>query len=169
MRTARVPPAERRAPAQRRRAERRAPRSSTAARGGAGKAAGAVATGLNHVVLPAGGQGAPAHCHSQEEELFVVLEGEGVLELWPRGASSAEEHPLRAGDVISRPAGTGVAHALRAGAQGHDLPRLRHPRVGRHVLLPAVRAGLAARPGHRPALPRDRLPARYLMGVWGGA
>jgi uncharacterized cupin superfamily protein len=84
----------------------------------AGKAAGAVATGLNHVVLPAGGQGAPAHCHSQEEELFVVLDGSGVLELWPSGEQSAEEHPLEAGDVISRPAGTGVAHALRAGAQG---------------------------------------------------
>ncbi|HEV3069982.1 MAG TPA: cupin domain-containing protein [Solirubrobacteraceae bacterium] len=84
----------------------------------AGKIAGAVATGLNHAVLPAGGQGAPAHCHSVEEELFVVLEGGGVLELWGRGAQSAEEHPLRAGDVISRPAGTGVAHALRAGSEG---------------------------------------------------
>ena len=84
----------------------------------AGKAAGAVATGLNHVVLPAEGQGAPAHCHSQEEELFVVLEGSGVLELWPRGDRSAEEHPLNLGDVISRPAGTGVAHALSAGAEG---------------------------------------------------
>ncbi len=84
----------------------------------AGRAAGAVASGLNHVVLPAEGQGAPAHCHSAEEELFVVLEGSGVLELWPRGGQGAEEHPLRAGDVISRPAGTGVAHALRAGPEG---------------------------------------------------
>jgi len=84
----------------------------------AGKAAGAVATGLNHVALPAAGQGAPAHCHSQEEELFVVLEGGGVLELWPRGGETAEEHPLKAGDVVSRPAGTGQAHALRAGADG---------------------------------------------------
>jgi uncharacterized cupin superfamily protein len=84
----------------------------------AGKAAGAVATGLNHAVLPAGGRGAPAHCHSVEEELFVVLEGGGVLELRGRGAQSAEEHPLRPGDVISRPAGTGVAHAFRAGPDG---------------------------------------------------
>jgi uncharacterized cupin superfamily protein len=83
-----------------------------------GQAAGATATGLNHVVLPGGGQGAPAHCHSQEEEIFVVLEGDGVLELWGRGATSPEEQPLRAGEVISRPAGTGVAHALRAGADG---------------------------------------------------
>jgi uncharacterized cupin superfamily protein len=84
----------------------------------AGQAAGAVATGLNHVVLPAGGTGAPAHCHSQEEELFVVLEGDGLLELWPRGAERPEEHGLRAGDVVSRHPGTGVAHALRAGAGG---------------------------------------------------
>jgi uncharacterized cupin superfamily protein len=84
----------------------------------AGKTAGAVASGLNHVVLPAGGLGAPAHCHSQEEELFVVLDGDGVLELWPRGGQSAEEHPLEPGDVISRPAGTGVAHAFRPGEGG---------------------------------------------------
>jgi uncharacterized cupin superfamily protein len=84
----------------------------------AGKAAGAVATGLNHVKLAAAEQGAPAHCHSQEEELFVVLSGNGVLELWRGGEQSPEQHDLRAGDVISRPAGTGVAHALRAGSEG---------------------------------------------------
>lgn len=82
-----------------------------------GLAAGATATGLNHVALPAGGRGAPAHCHSAEEELFVVLDGDGVLELWARG-EDPEEHALRAGDVFARPAGTGVAHALRAGERG---------------------------------------------------
>lgn len=84
----------------------------------AGQAAGATATGLNHVTLPADGQGAPAHCHSLEEEVFVVLHGGGTLELWGRGAQSPEEHALHPGDVISRPAGTGVAHALRPGAEG---------------------------------------------------
>lgn len=84
----------------------------------AGNAAGSVATGLNHVALSPGDRGAPAHCHSQEEELFVVLAGRGALELWPRGAGTAEEHPFRPGDVISRPAGTGVAHALRPGPEG---------------------------------------------------
>ncbi len=84
----------------------------------AGKAAGSVATGLNHVALSPVDRGAPAHCHSQEEELFVVLDGNGLLELWPRGKQRAEEHPLGPGDVVSRPAGTGVAHALRPGPQG---------------------------------------------------
>jgi uncharacterized cupin superfamily protein len=83
-----------------------------------GKAAGALATGLNHVVLPAGGVGARAHCHSLEEEMFVVLEGGGELELWKRAEGPAEQHALERGDVIARPAGSGVAHALRAGEQG---------------------------------------------------
>jgi uncharacterized cupin superfamily protein len=83
-----------------------------------GAAAGAIATGLNHIVLPADGHGAPAHCHSQEEELFVVLEGSGVLELWPRGGGELEEHQLARGDVISRLPATGEAHALRAGPEG---------------------------------------------------
>ncbi|HET9470438.1 MAG TPA: cupin domain-containing protein, partial [Usitatibacter sp.] len=83
-----------------------------------GMAAGAAATGLNHVTLTAGASGAPAHCHSHEEELFAVLAGGGVLELIARGETKASEHSLRAGDVVSRPAGTGVAHALRAGAEG---------------------------------------------------
>jgi uncharacterized cupin superfamily protein len=83
-----------------------------------GKAAGSSATGLNHVVLAAGASGAPAHCHSCEEETFVVLEGGGALELWQRGATEPEDHPLNSGDVVSRPAGTGVAHALRPGERG---------------------------------------------------
>jgi uncharacterized cupin superfamily protein len=84
------------------------------------EAAGARATGLKHIALPAGRRGAPPHCHSEEEEIFVVLDGGGTLQLWPRGGDPAnpEEQPLRAGDVVSRLAATGVAHALRAGEQG---------------------------------------------------
>ncbi len=84
----------------------------------AGLAAGATATGLNHVTLPPDGHGAPAHCHSLEEEVFVVLEGNGTVLLWPRGAERPEGYALRAGDVVSRPAGSGVAHAIRAGDRG---------------------------------------------------
>ena len=83
-----------------------------------GRAAGARASGLNHVTLAAGGGGAPAHCHSSEEEIFVVLDGDGVLELWERGAEASVETALARGDVVSRPPATGVAHALRAGDGG---------------------------------------------------
>ena len=85
--------------------------------------AGAEQTGLNWGHLTAGAEGAPPHSHSADEEIFVVLDGEGVLELHPspqraRAGVEYEEHPIRAGHVISRPAGTGIAHGLRAGAAG---------------------------------------------------
>jgi uncharacterized cupin superfamily protein len=80
--------------------------------------AGARALGLNHVTLAPGQAGAPAHCHSLEEEMFVVLEGGATLELWKPGADAPEERELVSGDVVARPAGSGVAHALRPGDGG---------------------------------------------------
>ena len=61
--------------------------------------------------------------HSADEEIFVVLEGEGVFELWPtpqlaRDGVEYEERPIRAGHVISRPASSGIAHGIHAGAPG---------------------------------------------------
>jgi uncharacterized cupin superfamily protein len=81
-----------------------------------GAAAGACATGLNHVVLAPSEHGAPPHCHSQEEELFVVLEGAATLELLARGEPT--EVPLASGSVFAQLPGSGVAHALRAGPNG---------------------------------------------------
>jgi uncharacterized cupin superfamily protein len=82
-------------------------------------------TGLNLFTLPPGTEGAPPHCHSADEELFVVLDGGGTLELWgrpdpaePRRTAPAEMQPIRAGHVVSRPPGTGVSHCLRAGPDG---------------------------------------------------
>ena len=49
-----------------------------------GEAAGSTRTGLNWVSLPPGEAGAPPHCHSAEEEIFVVLAGGGTLLLYPR-------------------------------------------------------------------------------------
>jgi uncharacterized cupin superfamily protein len=86
-----------------------------------GRAAGSVTTGIQHVEVAPGKQSAPAHCHSLEEEIFVVLGGEGVLVLTDTrtpGGDAAEETPVRAGHVISRSAGTGVAHSFRAGDPG---------------------------------------------------
>jgi len=83
-----------------------------------GRAAGSVSTGLRHAVLPPGKSGCPPHWHSAEHELFVILEGGGTLELYDRAGQVAEEHALRAGHVVSRPAGSGLAHMLRAGDSG---------------------------------------------------
>src|SRR5204862_512990 len=59
---------------------------------------------------------APPHVHSAEEELFVVLDGSGTLELWPD-----ETHPVRVGSVVARPPGAQVAHAFRGGEDGLTL------------------------------------------------
>lgn len=74
-----------------------------------GAAAGSARTGLTHFTVVSGKLHNPLHCHSLEEEIFVVLSGDGTLIL------DAEETPVREGHVIVRPAGTGISHALRAG------------------------------------------------------
>jgi uncharacterized cupin superfamily protein len=75
-----------------------------------GSAVGSVGTGISHVTIPAGRLGYPPHCHSSEEEIFVVLAGEGTLLL------GDEEHAVRPGTVVGRPPGTRVPHSFRAGA-----------------------------------------------------
>jgi uncharacterized cupin superfamily protein len=73
--------------------------------------------------LNPGQTGAVPHCHSEEEEIFVVVEGTATLHLWPsplradRGVQH-EEHALRPGHVVARPPGTGVSHWFRAGDDG---------------------------------------------------
>jgi uncharacterized cupin superfamily protein len=73
-----------------------------------GAEAGSQRTGLNHETIQPGKLNSPPHCHSAEEEIFVVLDGEATLLL------GDEEHALRAGHVVARPPGTGVSHAFRA-------------------------------------------------------
>jgi uncharacterized cupin superfamily protein len=73
-----------------------------------GRAAGSELAGLQHVVVAPGKESTARHCHSLEEEIFVILDGTGALLL------DDEETPVAPGHVISRPAGTGVSHVLRA-------------------------------------------------------
>jgi uncharacterized cupin superfamily protein len=80
-----------------------------------GKAAGSITTGLQHVEIAPGKESTAQHCHSVEEEIFVVLDGDGVLVL------DEEETAVRKGHVVSRPPATGVAHMFRAGAGGLTL------------------------------------------------
>jgi uncharacterized cupin superfamily protein len=71
-----------------------------------------VRTGLKHITSEPGRLVCAPHCHSAEEEIFVVLVGDGTCEL------GDESLPVRRGSVITRPAGTGIAHAIRAGDAG---------------------------------------------------
>jgi uncharacterized cupin superfamily protein len=82
-----------------------------------------VLAGFHYERMNAGTTGAVPHCHSEEEEIFVILEGSATLHLWPsplkeeRGATR-EEHELRPGHLVARPPGTGISHWFRAGDDG---------------------------------------------------
>jgi len=67
---------------------------------------GAKKLGYNLTVVPPGKCAFPRHTHHANEEMFFVIEGEGILR---RGDS---EYPVRQGDVIACPAGTGAAHQI---------------------------------------------------------
>jgi uncharacterized cupin superfamily protein len=73
--------------------------------------------GLHWEKIAPGRRGCVPHCHSAEEEVFVILEGTATLELWPR-EGDIEKTELRAGHVVSRPAGTRISHSFRAGENG---------------------------------------------------
>jgi uncharacterized cupin superfamily protein len=64
------------------------------------------ALGVNRIRLRKGQTTCPFHYHLREDEAFFVLSGRGVLRY------GDELHDLRAGDCISCPAGTRIAHQI---------------------------------------------------------
>ena len=68
---------------------------------------GARKLGYNLTVLPPGKAQCPFHAHRGEEEMFLILEGEGELRF------GAQRYPLRPHDVIACPTGgPEVAHQI---------------------------------------------------------
>jgi len=89
-----------------------------------GRAGGSIATGLTHVVVRHNRYSCPPHVHAAEEEIFVVLRGEGNLLLYD--CDTRPQAPpilslVSAGDLLVRPAGSGIAHAFLAHALGLTL------------------------------------------------
>ena len=60
---------------------------------------GARKLGYNLTIVPAGKTAFPMHCHHAQEEMFLILEGQGELRL------GENRWPLREGDVIACPTG----------------------------------------------------------------
>ena len=68
---------------------------------------GAKKLGYNLTVLPPGKAQCPFHCHHGEEEMFLILEGQGELRF------GSERYPIRKHDVIACPTGgPEVAHQI---------------------------------------------------------
>lgn len=57
-------------------------------------------------IVPAGKRSCPYHFHYAQEEMFVILEGEGTLRV------AGELIPIRAGDVIDIPPGPEFPHQI---------------------------------------------------------
>lgn len=62
--------------------------------------------GASFDVLAPGAMGCPYHLHHAEEEMFVILQGQGTLRV------AGERVPIRAGDVINIPAGAAYPHHI---------------------------------------------------------
>ncbi len=67
-----------------------------------GKALGTKRIGINLTIVPAHSKAFPRHYHYQNDEMFIILEGTGILHF------GDEDFPLRPMDVINIEAGTGV-------------------------------------------------------------
>lgn len=79
----------------------------TSSRGPIGSRIGARQLGYNLTMLPPGKVQCPFHSHHAEEEMFLILDGEGELRF------GAERYPLRRHDVIAcPPGGPEVAHQI---------------------------------------------------------
>lgn len=73
---------------------------NVAAAGGAGD------FNANHVIVPPGCQSSQRHWHEGEDELVVILSGEGIL------IDDHGRHAMRAGDIAVFPKGDGNGHML---------------------------------------------------------
>jgi uncharacterized cupin superfamily protein len=71
--------------------------------------------GINLMQVPPGRTASPFHSHQREDEAFFVLRGRGVLRYGEKII------PLRAGDCVSCPRGTGVAHQIANPYEDEDL------------------------------------------------
>lgn len=77
-----------------------------------GNVIGAQRLGYNLTVVPPGKRAFPFHMHHANEEMFFVIEGEGVLRY------GDEEYPVKQGDFVACPPASGKAHQIRNSGAG---------------------------------------------------
>src|SRR3954466_13129147 len=81
-----------------------------------GAAANAVRRGVAIIDIAPGGRSTPPHSHTDEDEVFLVLEGSGIS--WQSsGSKDVRAYEIAQDDVLLHPA-QGDAHTLIAGEDG---------------------------------------------------
>ncbi len=82
--------------------------------------------GLHWEKIAAGHRGCVPHCHSAEEEVFVILEGTATLELWPREGGRRGDDAAACGPRRRAPAGDARLALLPRRPGRRDDAHLRH-------------------------------------------
>ena len=118
--------------------------------------------GIHHERLPPGRRTSFPHAESLEEEFVYVIEG--TPEVWLDG----EVHPLKPGDSVGFPAGTGIAHTfinntqaevclLIVGEANKDENRIFYPK---NLDMKSIRADWWDDAPAQPLGPHDGMPDR---------
>ena len=102
--------------------------------------------GAQYIVVPPGKSAFPFHAHRNNEEMFIILAGTGEYR------HGDKTYPMRAGDVISAPAGdASTAHQITntgsadlryfAISTRHDPDILEYPDSGKWLVASGIPAG----------------------------
>ncbi len=106
--------------------------------------------GASYSEVPPGKSGCPCHVHHAQDELFVILEGEGTYRF------GADSYPVRAGDVLGAPRG-GLEYAHKLTNTGKvplrylsistrsDIEVCEYPDSGKFMVSSALGAGGAGK------------------------
>ena len=100
--------------------------------------------------VPPGKSGCPCHAHHVQDEMFIILEGEGTYRF------GAESYQVMAGDVLGAPrGGVEYAHKLTNTGKGplkylsistkSDIEVCEYPDSGKFMVLSSVAAGGAGK------------------------
>ncbi len=125
--------------------------------------------GAQYIVVPPGKTGYPFHAHRNNEEMFIILEGQGTFRL------GDARHEVRAGDVIAAVAGdAATAHQLiNTGAVDlryfaistrHDPDICEYPDSGKFMVASGIPAGGGMAGAAFAVTARDRTSLDYWDG-----
>jgi len=106
--------------------------------------------GASYSEVPPGKSGCPCHVHHVQDEMFIILEGEGTYRF------GAESYPVTAGDVLGAPrGGVEYAHKLTNTGKGplkylsistkSDIEVCEYPDSGKFMVQSSVAAGGAGK------------------------